>query len=194
MNKYLAELVGTFLLTLAVSVCLASKFPVPTAVVAALALGVSVYVFGAISGTHINPAITLGLLSVGKISVKDALIYWVAQFAGGGAAYALTPMLTTRGAVTAVDSASVFCAEALGAFVLAYGVASVVYGKAPGPAAGLTIGGSLLIGISMAAANSNGVLNPAVALGIGSLSLMYVAGPLVGAVLAMQIYKFLASD
>ena len=39
MNKYLAEFVGTFLLTLAVSVCLATKFPVPTAVVAALTLG-----------------------------------------------------------------------------------------------------------------------------------------------------------
>ena len=77
MNKYLAEFVGTFLLTLAVSVCLASKFPVPTAVVAALTLGVSVYVFGAISGTHINPAITLGILSVGRISPKDAALYIV---------------------------------------------------------------------------------------------------------------------
>ena len=86
MNKYLAEFVGTFLLTLAVSVCLASKFPVPTAVVAALTLGVSVYVFGAISGTHINPAITLGILSVGRISPKDAALYVVSQLAGAGLA------------------------------------------------------------------------------------------------------------
>ena len=59
MNKYLAELLGTFALTLAVGVSLAGKFPVPTPLVAALALGICVYTMSAISGTHINPAITL---------------------------------------------------------------------------------------------------------------------------------------
>jgi|SoiMethySBSTD1v2_1073268.scaffolds.fasta_scaffold1259937_1 glycerol uptake facilitator-like aquaporin len=194
MNRYVAEFLGTFALALAVSLSLAGKFPVPTPVIAALALGVCVYTLGDISGTHINPAITLALASIGKIDIRNALFYLAAQFAGGATAMFVSQlMLGTRPAVTAVDSAAVFGAEALGTFFLATGVCSVVLGKAPGPAAGLTIGGSLLLGISIAAAVSNGVLNPAVALGIGSFSVVYALGPIVGAVAAMQLYRYMAS-
>src|SRR6185503_18448757 len=116
-----------------------------------------------------------------------------AQFAGGGLAMLVSNlMLNPRPPVTAVDSAAVFGAEALGAFFLAIGVASVVFAKAPAPAAGLTIGGSLLLGISIAAPVSNGVLNPAVALGIGSFSAVYALGPIAGACVAMLLYRFLA--
>src|SRR5713226_5404240 len=195
MKKYLAEFLGTFALALAVALSLAGKFPVPTPVVAGLALGVCVYTFGAISGTHINPAITIGLLAIGKIKIKDAAAYVVAQFAGGGLAmYVSGVILGSHPPVTVVDSAAVFGAEALGTLWLAVGVASVVLGKAPAAAAGLAIGGSLLLGISFAAPISNGVLNPAVALGIGSFSVTYVLGPIVGAAIAMLLYRFVAHD
>jgi len=194
MNKYLAEFVGTFLLGLAVSLSIAGKFPVPTPVIAALTLGICVYTMGAISGTHINPAITIALAAIGKINAKDTLFYLAAQLAGGGAAMFVTRALTTPGAVAVAGTGMECAAETLGAFVLAYGVCSVVHGKAPGEAAGLTIGGSLLIGISLAASNSNGVLNPAVALAIGSFGWPYLVGPIVGAVAAMFLYRALASD
>lgn len=194
MTKYIAELVGTFLLAVAVAVSLAGKFPVPTPVIAGLTLGICVYTMGAISGTHINPSITIALLAIRKISLKDAAGYLVAQFAGGALAMIVArALLGSSPAVTVADTGAIFCAEALGTFVLAYGVCSVVHGKAPGPAAGLTIGGSLLIGISLAAPISNGVLNPAVALGIGSFSLVYALGPIVGALVAMFLYRFVAS-
>ena len=51
------------------------------------------------------------------------------------------------------------------------------------------IGGSLLLGISVAAPASNGVLNPAVALAIGSVSASYIIGPLIGTVAAMLLYR-----
>ena len=194
MSKYIAEFLGTLILTLAVSLSIAGKFPVPTPVVAALTLGVCVYTLGAISGTHINPAITIGLAIIRKISPKDAGLYLVAQFLGAGAAMGLTRALTTPGAVTAADGGSIILAEALGTFLLATGVASVVHGKAPGPAAGLTIGGSLLIGISVAASGANGVLNPAVAFGIGSFSASYIIGPIAGSAAAMLLYSFIGRD
>jgi glycerol uptake facilitator-like aquaporin len=75
--------------------------------------------------------------------------------------------------------------------MLALGVDSVVHEKVPVGAAGLTIGGSLLLGIALAATNSNGMLNPAVAFGVGSFSLAYVIGPVVGAAIAMLLYKYL---
>lgn len=194
MNRYIAELLGTFLLALAVSLSVAGKFPVPTPLIAALTLGVSVYTLGAISGTHINPAITLALAALRKISPKDAAGYIVAQLAGAGLAMAVARFFAPAVAVAAADSAATFVAEMVGTFVLAIGVASVVHGKAPGPAAGLTIGGSLLIGISIAAIGSNGVLNPAVALAIGSRSVSYALGPIVGAVLAMFLYTAISSE
>ena len=52
------------------------------------------------------------------------------------------------------------------------------------------VGGSLLLGITVAVLlGSNGMLNPAVAFGTGSFGIMYVLGPVIGAVLGMQAYK-----
>jgi glycerol uptake facilitator-like aquaporin len=195
MKKLLAEFLGTFALALAVGLSLTGKFPVPTPVAAALTLGICVYTFGAISGTHINPAITIGLAALRKIGLAEAGLYIVAQFAGAGLARFVAACLSGSAPhAGASDSLSIVLAEALGAFWLAIGVASVVHEKVPAPAAGLTIGGSLLLGIMMAAPISNGVLNPAVALGIGSFSVSYALGPVVGAVAAMFLYRFLAAD
>jgi glycerol uptake facilitator-like aquaporin len=189
MAKYIGEFLGTCILALAVSLSITGKFPVPTPVIAGLALGMCVYTFGAVSGTHINPAITIALASIGKITVKDAAIYIVAQFAGAGAAMAIAGTLATRANVGGADGGGVILAEALGAFLLATGVVSVVLANAPGEASGIVIGGSLLLGISIAAPASNGVLNPAVALAIGSVSASYIIGPVIGAVAAMLLYR-----
>jgi glycerol uptake facilitator-like aquaporin len=79
----------------------------------------------------------------------------------------------------------------VGAFFLTFGVCSVVYGKADDDAAGFVVGGSLLLGILIASAASNGVINPAVAVGVGSISFMYILGPIVGGILAAQAYQWL---
>ena len=189
MAKYIAEFLGTCILALAVSLSITGKFPVPTPVIAGLALGISVYTLGAISGTHINPAITIALASIGKISPKDAAIYVVAQFAGAGAAMGIAAALASPAHAGAADGGAIFAAEALGTFLLGLGVVSVVLAAAPGEASGIVIGGSLLLGIGIAAPASNGVLNPAVALAIGSFSASYVAGPIVGAAAAMLLYR-----
>ena len=87
MKKYLAEIVGTFILVL---------FGCGTAVVAgdkvgilgiAFAFGLALigaaYGIGPISGCHINPAVSLGGCAAGRMNVKEMLGYWVSQFAGG---------------------------------------------------------------------------------------------------------------
>jgi hypothetical protein len=80
-----AELVGTFGLTLAVLISINNPdFPVSTPVIAGVTLGLFVYTIGGISGCHINPAVTLGLASIGKIELPSALGYLVAQFVGAG--------------------------------------------------------------------------------------------------------------
>ncbi len=86
MKKYLAELIGTFVLVFG---------GVGSAVLAggkigfegvALAFGLSllamVYTIGPISGCHINPAVTFGALLTRKIGIADATAYVMAQIIG----------------------------------------------------------------------------------------------------------------
>jgi aquaporin Z len=86
MKKILAELVGTFILVL---------FGCGTAVIAgdkvgilgiAFAFGLSLigaaYGIGPISGCHINPAVSLGVWTAGRMKLSELFGYWVGQFAG----------------------------------------------------------------------------------------------------------------
>jgi aquaporin Z len=191
-NKYVAELIATFSLTFAVSISIISGTPLATPVVAALVLGVFVYTIGPISGAHLNPAVTLGLLSIGKVKGRDAVIYIISQIVGAVLAMVVVQGLTDSSTgVVAVDSLQSGFAEALGAFILVFGISSVVYGKASDHAAGLVIGGSLLAGLMLTGGMSNAVLNPAVAIGIGSVSAVYLIAPIVGGTLGALVYRWI---
>lgn len=193
MKKYFAELLGTFVLVFAVALSLGGKLALPTPLMAGLALGLVIYAVGHISGGHINPAITLGLWSLKKISTKDAALYIIFQFIGAIIALVLSGAITTMPVLTVLNNWPVFFGELLGTFFFSFGVASVATDKVPPAASGLVVGGSLFLGISFASFLSNGVLNPAVALGIGSFSLAYLFGPIVGAILGMQTFAMLSS-
>ena len=84
-KKYIAEAFGTMVLTLVG--CGTAVFTGGNLVATALAFGLSVvamaYCIGRVSGCHINPAITVGMLINGKIEKNDAIFYIVAQFIGG---------------------------------------------------------------------------------------------------------------
>jgi glycerol uptake facilitator-like aquaporin len=189
-NKYIAEFIGTFLLTFGVLLSVSYGLALPTPVIAGLILGLLVYTIGGISGTHINPAITLGLLSIRKISAKDALMYIVFQFLGACLALILGHFLTPAH-IQVINSWSIFFGETLGTFILAFGVSAVVMQESLSKMGGIIIGGSLLLGILFASPFSNGVLNPAVALGIGSFSLIYLISPIIGSVCGMQCMNYL---
>lgn len=197
-KKYLVEFIGTFALSFIVLAAVASTKSLPMAVplIAALTLGLFVYSIGAISGCHINPSVTLAQLSVKKISVKDAVGYMVAQIAGALVAIFVANLFTISSpAVAAAFDGKVFMAEMLGAFFFNFGIASVVYGKAKEQMSGFVVGGSLLLGVLAASlAGASGILNPAVALALGSASTVYIFAPIVGALLGFQVYKFVAEE
>ena len=93
-----------------------------------------------------------------------------------------------------VNSAAAGAAELLGAFFFTFGIAAVVYEKVPASLSGVVVGGSLLLGIFMAAGVSSAVLNPAVALGINSLTPEYVLAPIIGAILGMWACTLIAKE
>lgn len=191
-KKYLAEAIGTFTLTFAVLVSLGIDLHIATPVIAGLTLAMFVYTIGHVSGAHINPAVTIALASVKKISAKEAALYIVAQLLGallamqaGAAIGIMLPGLATANTTT------VLVAEALGTFLLVFGISAVVHGKVRGDASGIVIGGSLMLGILVASFGSNGVLNPAVAIGIGSMSAMYLVGPVLGGLAAAWLFRWM---
>lgn len=195
MKKYIAEGFGTFALALVVVLSVGGIFPVSTPILAALTLGLFVYSMGHISGTHINPAVTIGLWSLKKISNKDTLSYIIAQFVGGYIAIFVAGLFVNVLPIVSSPSFMVLGAEALGSMFFAFGIASVVYGKTPNDASGVVVGGSLLIGVAIAGlAGSIGVLNPAVALALGVFNWAYIVGPIFGSIVGMNIYKQLYSE
>jgi aquaporin Z len=182
-RKYAAELLGTFTLCLVVWLSVAFSMPFATPVIAAFTLGMFVYTIGGVSGAHINPAVTIGMLSAGKIKMNDAIFYVVCQLAGAAIAMTLGRLLSGQVASVAYGtSLTAGIAEALGAFFLAFGVMTATMQKVPPAAAGIVVGGSLLLGIYIAFPFSNAIVNPAVALSINAFGPMEILGPIVGAV------------
>jgi glycerol uptake facilitator-like aquaporin len=87
-----------------------------------------------------------------------------------------------------------FFAEALGAFFFSFGIAAVVFGKVSDQMSGFVIGGSLLLGILIAVfSGSMGILNPAVAFALNAVSVMYVLGPIAGALIGFSTYRYVAN-
>lgn len=187
-----AELVGTFALAFSALISIHhADFPIPAPALAGLTLGVLVHLLGPVSGCLLNPAVTIAIWSIGKLDARDVGAFIVAQFAGAGLALALGRLLFTNPTPLPVDAfAGTGVAELLGAALLAFAIAAVFMDRIPTRLTGAVIGGTLVVGIAWAAHGSNGVLNPAVALGIGSFSLPYVWGPVVGALAGAHLSRY----
>ncbi|HEY0964566.1 MAG TPA: aquaporin [Candidatus Paceibacterota bacterium] len=191
-KKLVAEALGTFTLTLAVLSSLQMETTIiSTSVVAALVLALFVYTIGARSGCHLNPAVSLGLWSIGKLKPNEAVSYILAQLLGALLAFGLVSLMLGKLTLgIPAESAEVFVAELIGAALFTFGIAAVVYGKVADSISGLVVGGSLLLGILLAAQfGSAGIINPAVALALGALNLSYVLGSVIGGVVGMNLYK-----
>jgi aquaporin Z len=190
-----AEFFGTFTLALSVGLSIVHPGAVPTPVIAGLTLLVLVYAIGPVSGCHLNPAVTVAFWGVKKLDATQAVQYIVAQFVGALAAMAV--LVSVNGSMLSMQAGAtpeVWFAEALGAFILVFGIAAVVYEKVPAAASGLTIGMALLVGVLAASAGSNGVINPAISVSLNSLSGAYLIAPLIGAFVAAQLYRWFADQ
>lgn len=178
-----------------------------------LALAIAVTATLGISGGHINPAVTVGLWSVGRIDSRKAGLYVVAQLAGAALAAVLVKALLPAGAgqvaqlgaLTFGDQTSFgqgLLVEAVLTFLLAFSfMATAVDPRAPkigGFGIGLTLWMCILVGGPLTGAGLNPArwFGPALVAGYWKASVAYIVGPLVGAVIAMQVYEkvLLAKD
>lgn len=192
-KRLLAEFIGTFFLVVA---ALLSPPQLTFALVGAVLL-IMVVVIGKISGSHINPAVTLGLMTVGQTPIKTGLLYIVAQVAGAFLALGLGSFLD-RSFPQTDPEANAMWFEMLGVALLVFVVTRVVLLDAPPAASALAIGIALTVGIAIAGTRSGGLLNPAVAAvfltgdvvrGEGIAGGTYIVAPLVAAVIAALLAR-----
>ena len=197
-SALIAEFIGTFSLAIAVLVSANGYLnPIPTPVVAGTTLGLLILTIGKISGAQVNPAITLGLLSLKKIRLSDSLAYIASQITGALSAFVVMNLLTDGtlpiGSAPLADYQTFF-AEMLGAMIFGFGIAAAIRSKYEGVNKALTIGGSLTFGAMVASVASSGILNPALAFSMQLVNWSYILGPIVGMIIGMNIYAYAFSS
>jgi aquaporin Z len=207
-KQFVAELVGTFALVFigAGAGAIGAGGLVGVALAHGLVLVAMIYVYGHISGTHVNPAVTFGIALSGGIAWGTAVVYWAAQFIGGILAAAVLSFVlggAGSGLGATVLAAGVspiqgLVVEAILTFFLVNAVLhAAVAGKA-GDFAGLAIGLTLAFAILMGGPLTGASLNPARTLGPGLFTgtlgqfWIYLVGPFAGAAAAAGLYGYLS--
>lgn len=191
-----AEFLGAAILTTVVLSVANSKigFPLFIASTTGLAYGLILLTTAGARFVHANPAVTLSLWTIKKVETTNAIAYIAAQLLGGIAALRLFEYLSADVLSNIAGKTfdwRVFVAEVVGAFVFTFGLSAVIAQNYDGVHLGVAGAVSLMIGMVIASIASNGLINPAVALGINSISRVYMVAPLVGAVLGMNLYQML---
>lgn len=210
MKKYLAEFIGTFALvfcgTGAIIINQETNGVISHAGVAAtfgLIVMCMIYTFGEISGSQLNPAVTIGFAIAGRFNKKEVLPYIISQIGGGFLAsiilHLLFPNNLNLGATLPAGSQmQSFVLEVILTFFLMLVILNVSQGsKETGLFAGIAIGGTVLLEAMFAGpicgASMNPVrsLAPAVVAGnVGDLWI-YLIAPTLGVVLAVYTWKIL---
>ena len=215
LKRSIAECIGTLILVFigCGTVCVLGGDLLGIAAAFGLAVTIMIYTIGAVSGCHINPAVSIALCAAKKFPVKDTAAYCTAQFIGAllGAGLIILVMgmdaLTSGGLGMTAPAVgiSVFqavLAEFIGTFILMMVIMGVaVDRRAVSGFAGLAIGASVLAVILVIGKISGGSINPARTFGPDLMALIfsgsdalwttfpiYVIGPILGAVCAAILY------
>jgi aquaporin Z len=189
---------------------------VTTALAFGLVLLALAYALGSISGCHVNPAVTLGFLVARRITVVDAVGYWVAQVVGGivGAALLRIMFGSAKGYSTAkqglgtdgfgkhsmiqLGAGGAFLAEAILTFLFVFVVLAVTTRNAWPQLGGVAIGLALttvhLIGIPLTGTSVNPArsIGPALFVGHDALSQLwlFIVAPLLGGAVAAVVSEY----
>jgi glycerol uptake facilitator protein len=216
---YIAELVGTLFLVFAVGLVVTlfvatsadaqngSDFAVVGLVHAFVLFGL-ILAFGAVSGGHFNPAITIAAAALRRIDPLDAVVYILAQLSGGVlGALLVKGLLLDEGRLSHYGAANIspllggdfqgMIVEAIGTFLLVLVVCAVAFNpRARQEWAPLAIGATLGMAVMIMGPLTGGSFNPARWFGPALIgddfggTWPYLLGPLLGALVAAALYRF----
>ncbi len=220
-KKYVAELIGTFVLVFmgCGSAVLAGEYIGFVGISFAFGLSVvaMVYSIGGISGCHINPAISISMLAAGKMKLKDTVIYIVMQCIGAiiGAIVLYGVAVGKPGYTIAVNGlgqngydvaspgsfsmVSGFIVEVILTFIFLLVIHGSTSNKTPKGFAGIVIGLSLVLIHLVSIPVTGTSVNPARSLGpaviVGGIALnqlwLFWVAPIIGGLLAGFVWKYL---
>ena len=217
-SKCIAEFIGTFVLTF--MGCGSAMFlgcvPAGGHLAVALAFGLSIvamaYVIGGVSGCHINPAVSLAMLLDRRLSVGGFIGYVISQVIGAIAAAALLKTLVSFGmadltgglgsnGVGAGGVPGAVIIEIILTFIFIFTILGVTDNEKMGSVAGIVIGLTLtfvhIVGIPLTGTSVNPArsIGPALFAGTAALANLWVfiVAPLVGATLAVIVYRIIKS-
>lgn len=213
MQKFVAEFIGT--LTLVLFGCGAAVLGADHVgqLGIALAFGFAIvamaYGIGSISGCHVNPAVSLAAFIAGRMSARDMVVYWIAQFlgalAGAGILASIAGVASGLGhngwgpgylGGFSMQAALIFEIVMTAIFVIV--ILGSTSSEAPAGFAGLAIGITLavihIVGIQVTGVSVNPArsFGPAVLVGGQALSQLWLffAAPAIGAVIGGLLYRF----
>ena len=218
MRKYISELIGTFILVFMgcgsamLLGCDAAGGHLAVALTFGLSIVATAYVIGNISGCHINPAVSFAMFINKKLSTVDLCGYVCAQvigaFAGAGLLKALTGFgvndltgaLGSNGIAGAGGVGGALIVEVVLTFIFVLTILGVTSSESNGSIAGIVIGLTLtfvhIVGIPLTGTSVNPARSIAPALLAGGESLsnvwVFILAPLVGAVLAAIVFRYLS--
>jgi len=219
-NKaYIAEFISTFSLTFVGIGAIASNHIsggasglVGIALAHGLTIAVMVAATAHISGAHINPAVTIGLLCTKQIDGKNAIGYIISQCLGAIVAAALIKAVMPASVLSAVGMGTpalgtgvtvcmAFIAEVVTTFFLVFVIYAVAVDKRGMAPAALWIGLTIVLDILLAGPISGAAMNPARYIGPALLggglqhAWLYFSAPIIGGILGATTYKhFLAEN
>ncbi|MDN6553437.1 MAG: aquaporin [Bifidobacterium mongoliense] len=224
-RKYIAEFIGTAILvtvgcgTVIGSTALTGALGLKgsalaiSSVVIAIAFGMSIviaaYSVGNVSGAHLNPAVSLGMLIDGRLSVADFIGYVVAQFLGAIAAAGLLVAFTGSNASLGANGfgdasamhtgmGTAFLVESVLTFFFVLVILGVTakpeFSKIAGLIIGLSLTAIVLIGLPFTGTGVNPARSFGPALLAGGETLaqvwLFIVAPLVGGAVAALVHRF----
>ncbi len=213
-NKYLAELIGTFILVFVGSLSIvtsgiisAGASPAALLQIAfgfGLALLAAIYAVGDVSGGHFNPAVTLAMWLDKRTDTTDLIGYWIGQLVGAllGSVGILVAsnqdVVAGTATVPGGTAASAFLIEIVltAVFVLVILVSTVRAPKVAAMAISLTLVAVHLGGIAISGASVNPArtLGPAIVGANGTDLWVYLTAPFIGAVIAWGLFRLFHTE
>ena len=228
-RKYIAEFIGTAVLVIfgcgsavAANAMLDAQGVVVALSFSTLAISVAfglvivamAYSVGNISGCHINPAVSLGMLIAGKMSVTDFIGYVISQFLGGivgaaalvgilgGTEYGLGTNGYGDASVMGATMTQAIAIEVILTFVFVFAIMGVTSKAQNSAVAGIVIGLTLtlvhILGVPFTGTSVNPARSFGPALFMGSEALsqvwVFIVAPLIGAAIAAVVFRLLQPE
>ena len=226
MKKFVAEFIGTFSLVLfgCGSAVIAGNAAVGPAGIGLLGISVAfgfavvamAYAIGGISGCHINPAVTIGVLTAGKMEAKEAISYIIAQILGAISGAGVLSLIASgkpgyvmpewglgangwgEGYLGGYNTASAFLIETVMTFLFVFVILGTTSKFGNGAMAGLAIGVTLMLIHLVAIPVTGTSVNPARSIGPAIFSggkaiaqlWLFIVAPVLGAILGAFVWKF----